>query len=181
MERRKRLRAAGVCLIIAAATSGCSTPRPSASSPVPTAASTESDDAVLVQAIEAYTVFNAALDGYLSGSSELVALRPFTTDPFYAKLQSEEGTGATRVTGASSIDTVELVDDPPNPPADADLAISLCRDVSQTSVISEGGDREQVEVQRVPLIVYLTRDTSTAHSFLISEVKPWSAPGYCTR
>jgi hypothetical protein len=168
-----------MCLIIAVTASGCSTPQPAAPSPVPTAAATDTDAAVLVQAIQAYTVFNAALDGYLSGSSELVALRPFTTSPFYAKLQSEEGTSATRVTGASSFDTVELVDDPPNPPDDTDLAISLCRDVSQTAVISEGGDREEIELKRVPLIVYLTRDSSTAQSLLISEVNPWPAPGYC--
>jgi hypothetical protein len=181
MDRVKRLRAASVCAVIVLTSVGCSTPQPVVSSPAPTSTASESDDAVLVKAIEAYTVFNAALDGYLAGSSELDALRPMTTDLFYSRLQSEESENASRITGASSFDTVELVENPPDAPEKANVAISLCRDVSQTAVISEHGDRAEAELMRVPLIVYFTRDPSATQNLLISEVDTWTVPGYCER
>jgi hypothetical protein len=170
---------AGLLMTLTLTLSSCSNPARAPSTT--TATPTDSESALLAEAVDAYTVFNAALDGYISGTSAVDVLEPFVTSEYYGVLLSEDAEFSQRTTftiGASSFRDEKLED------ADewggyGDIALVVCRDISQTRVVDSSGAPSTATPLRtlIPTITFLVRD---GDSLLISKVEQWNENGYCS-
>ena len=148
-------------------------------SPSPTTISSE--NATLAEAIDTFAVFNAALDGYVGGTSDVEVLEPLVTPEFYEQLVAEDSEFAARETftvGASSFSDEKLVD-----AAEwggfGELALVVCVDISRTKNVDSKGDPSTETPLRlhIPNIVFFVR---VDDSLLISKADIWNEDGYCS-
>lgn len=149
--------------------------------PTPTAVSTES--AQLAAAVDAFTVFNAAFDGYSSGTTSIDSLEPLVTADYLAVLtQQDPAYSEQRISGATSFDSVELTTDAPRDEFPNATVVTLCRNLSRTQVIDQAGNVVEVpdRMTRVPLIVYLVPSDADPQSLLVAEMDQWPSPEYCS-
>lgn len=176
-ETVRRVGASAAALLLVLSLSSCIAPKPCQ----PTPTTTEKQSARLAAAVDAYTVFNAALDGYISGSSTVEVLEPLVTPDYYDVLAAEDVEFRARDTftvGASSFSQEKLED------ADAwggfgEIALVICRDISRTRVVdSDGAPSTATPIRtRIPTIAFLVAD---GDALLISKVDQWNEDGYCS-
>ncbi|RUQ85925.1 hypothetical protein [Labedella gwakjiensis] len=177
----KQLGALIATFALALTASACAADPGTTKTPTPVASDTQSAD--LAAAIDAFTVFNAAFDGYSSGSTSLDSLKPLVTDEYFATLAEQDATySEQRVSGTTSFDSVVLVEDPPLKDWPDATVITLCRDLSRTEVVNQDGEPLDVpdRVLRVALIVYFTPNSSDSETLLITEMNQWPSPTYCS-
>jgi hypothetical protein len=142
------LAALGASTAITAA--GCSLHDASPPSAVasPTGTSTRSEQAILADAIDAYTRYSAALDAVLArGDGDYSDLTSVTSKRFldtFTAAQDEFSSGEWKTTGSTSFDSEELVEF-----SSSTATVRLCRDVSRVRVLTRDGmdvtppDREE--------------------------------------
>jgi hypothetical protein len=175
----RRFSALSVGLVLALVLSACGGSSPPRSTSTPS--STES--ARLAAAIDAFTVFNATFDGYSSGTDSVDSLRPLVTAGYFQTLEDENAVFLEqRVSGATSFDTVELSSAGAESNPDSAIAITLCRDMSETEVVDRTGNVIEVpgRALRVALIVYFVPSPSDPKNLLVSEMDQWPSPNYCS-
>ncbi|RUQ97502.1 hypothetical protein [Labedella endophytica] len=150
----------------------------------PTSAEPIDDESVrLLAAEDAFTTFNAAFDGYSSGTAPIESLEPLVTADYFKVLREQDPAfSEQRVSGVTSFDTVELAKDPPRDDLGKAEAITLCRDLSRTEV--RGPDGSTIDAPermlRVPLIVYFVPADTDPLTLLVAEMDQWPSPDYCS-
>jgi hypothetical protein len=110
-----------------AASTRSATPRP-----------TDTDAALLSEAIDVYTRYSAALDVVLaSGEDDYAALEEVTTEAFLDTLRADDefSRGEWRTSGSTSFDSETLVK-----ADDTSLTLQLCRDVSRVAILDTSGN-----------------------------------------
>ncbi len=151
----------------------------------PTRAPTAEPSPSLTDAVNAFTNFNAVLDGYLAGSTPITAFESIVTPEYFDVLVEEDVDGVTkngtRTVGASSFGEEKLVE-PEDWGGYGDVALVVCRDISRTSEVDRNGEpvggsgRDTL----IPLVVYFTVDNSPERRLLVTKVDQWNEDGYCT-
>jgi hypothetical protein len=131
------LAALGASTAIAAA--GCSLHDASPPSAVasPTGTSTRSEEAILADAIDAYTRYSAALDAVLArGDGDYSALKDWTTSDYLTRLSEDDlfAQNGWVTEGSTSFDSEQLVSRSPET-----VTVRLCRDVSRVRVKDASG------------------------------------------
>jgi hypothetical protein len=166
-------------LVLALVLSACGGSSPPRSTSTPS--STES--ARLAAAIDAFTVFNATLDGYAGGSKTVDDFEPLVTSDYFEVLVREDAVRdtSTRTVGASSFSDEKLVD-PDDWGGYGDVSLVVCRDISRTEVVDASGAPSRSTPIRtlIPMIVYFVMERSAAHGLLITKVDQWKEDGYCS-
>ncbi|RUQ97091.1 hypothetical protein [Labedella endophytica] len=146
-------------------------------------ASVSTDASRLAEAVDAFTVFNAALDGYYSGTKSIEDLQSFVTPDYFRVLVAEEAERdtSTWTMGTSTFGDEKLVD-PDKWGGHGDLSLVVCRNISRTEVVDDTGAPSTVKPlrTRIPLIVYFMDDDTSGSGMLIEKVDQWNEDGYCS-
>ena len=160
-------------LATAATVTGCTTDGapPSSATPSATAPNADSDEAILVAAIDAYTRYSAAFDVVSAlGGKDPSPLKEFTTSAFFTRL-SADGTLSENgwvTVGSTSFDSEKLVDY-----TDTSVTIQVCRDVSRVEVLDSSGTDVTPDdrAERFLVSVTLTRSVDDAELLVDSSIR----------
>jgi hypothetical protein len=134
----------------------------------------------LSQAIDAFVVFNAALDVYNARTDSVEVFRGLVTTAYFEQLQAEDAVrgDGTRTLGTSSFSEEKLVD-PAEWGSSSDVALVVCRDVTGTKIVDAAGSDATPANRRlmIPMIVFFVE--SSEGQLLVEEVDQWNEEGYC--
>lgn len=169
---------AGGVLAIVTLLAACAPPpaRPSPTPPI------DEEARALAAAIDAYAVFNAAVDRYTAGEEPTHVFKGLVTPAFLRNLQTEwENAGeSTHTEGASSFTDARLVDVAETALGD-DVALVLCRDVSQLRVVDANGAEVSAPTRRlrIPTVVSFEATSGDTGGLLVMGVDQWNESGFC--
>jgi hypothetical protein len=102
-----------------------------------TPSATSTDSAQLVEAIDVYTRYSAALDGaFAAGDGDFSGLSGSTTEALREVMESGDifSQNGWRAVGATSFDSETLVES-----SDLKMVVHLCRDVSRVRIVDASG------------------------------------------